>query len=63
MKAIAIEHDKTKSFFNDRYVWLLLIISLSVRIYLSFFTYVIRMIVLHLCKMQSTLPVVTFQVD
>ena len=42
MKAIAIEHDKTKSFFNDRYVWLLLIISLSVRIYLSIFTYVIK---------------------
>ena len=42
MKAIALEHDKTKNFFNDRYVWLLLIISLSVRIYLSFFTYVIK---------------------
>jgi len=42
MKDIAIEHDKTKGFFNDRYVWLLLIISLSVRIYLSFFTYVIK---------------------
>ncbi len=37
-----LEDDKTKSFFNDRYVWLLLIISLSVRIYLSFFTYVIK---------------------
>ena len=42
MKAIALEHDKTKRFFNDKHVWLLLIISLSVRIYLSFFTYVIR---------------------
>ncbi len=42
MKTIELEHDKTKSFFNDRYVWLLLIISLSVRIYLSFFTYVIK---------------------
>ncbi len=42
MKTIALEHDKTKSFFNDRYVWLLLIISLSVRIYLGFFTYVIK---------------------
>ncbi len=42
MKAIALEHDKTKRFFNDKYVWLLLIISLSVRIYLSFFTYVIQ---------------------
>jgi len=42
MKSIALEHDKTKSFFKDRYIWLLLIISLSVRIYLSFFTYVIK---------------------
>ncbi|MFQ5787958.1 MAG: ArnT family glycosyltransferase [Thermodesulfobacteriota bacterium] len=42
MKAIEIENDKAKSFFNDRYVWILLIISLSVRIYLSFFTYVIE---------------------
>ena len=42
MNAIEIESDKTKSFFKDRYVWLLLIISLSVRIYLSFFTYVIK---------------------
>jgi 4-amino-4-deoxy-L-arabinose transferase-like glycosyltransferase len=42
MKAIALENDKTKSFFKDRYIWLLLIISLSVRIYLSFFTYVIK---------------------
>jgi 4-amino-4-deoxy-L-arabinose transferase-like glycosyltransferase len=42
MKTIVLEHEKTKCFFNDRYVWLLLIISLSVRIYLSFFTYVIK---------------------
>ena len=42
MKAITLEDDKTKSFFKDRYIWLLLIISLSVRIYLSFFTYVIK---------------------
>ena len=42
MKAIELENDKTKSFFKDRYIWLLLIISLSVRIYLSFFTYVIK---------------------
>ena len=42
MKAIELENDKTKSIFNDRYIWLLLIISLSVRIYLSFFTYVIK---------------------
>ena len=41
MKAIALKHNKIKNFFNDRYIWLLLIISLSVRIYLSFFTYVI----------------------
>jgi 4-amino-4-deoxy-L-arabinose transferase-like glycosyltransferase len=42
MNAIALESDKTKSFFKDRYIWLLLIISLSVRIYLSVFTYVIK---------------------
>ena len=42
MNAIAIENDNTKSFFKDRYIWLLLIISLSVRIYLSVFTYVIK---------------------
>jgi 4-amino-4-deoxy-L-arabinose transferase-like glycosyltransferase len=42
MKSIELENNNTKSFFNDRYVWILLIISLSVRIYLSFFTYVIR---------------------
>ena len=42
MNAIELENDKTKSFFKDRYTWLLLIISLSVRIYLSFFTYVIK---------------------
>jgi len=42
MKTITLESDKKTSFFNDRYVWILLIISLSVRIYLSFFTYVIR---------------------
>ena len=42
MNAIAIENDNTKSFFKDRYAWLLLIISLSVRIYLSVFTYVIK---------------------
>lgn len=42
MKSIELENDNTKYFFNDRYVWILLIISLSVRIYLSFLTYVIR---------------------
>ena len=42
MAALELKNDKTKSFFNDRYIWLLLIISLSVRIYLSFFTYVIK---------------------
>jgi hypothetical protein len=42
MKTIELENNNTTSFFNDRYVWILLIISLSVRIYLSFFTYVIR---------------------
>jgi len=42
MEALELKNDKTKSFFNDRYIWLLLIISLSVRIYLSVFTYVIK---------------------
>ncbi|MGR3294302.1 MAG: ArnT family glycosyltransferase [Candidatus Scalindua sp.] len=42
MNTIALENDNTKSFLKDRYIWLLLIISLSVRIYLSFFTYVIK---------------------
>jgi 4-amino-4-deoxy-L-arabinose transferase-like glycosyltransferase len=42
MDALELNNDKTKSFFNDRYIWRLLIISLSVRIYLSVFTYVIK---------------------
>jgi len=42
MKTIELENEKTKSFFKDRYIWLLLIISFSVRIYLSVFTYVIK---------------------
>ena len=42
MKEMVVENNKVKNFFNDRYVWLLLIISFSVRIYLSFFTYVIK---------------------
>ena len=42
MKAIELEGDKAKSIFKDRYIWFLLIISLSVRIYLSLFTYVIK---------------------
>ena len=42
MKTIALESDKETNFINDRYIWLLLIISISVRIYLGFFTYVIK---------------------
>ena len=42
MKTIALDSDRKTSLFNDRYIWILLIISLSVRIYLSFFTYVIQ---------------------
>ena len=42
MKTIELENDNTKHFFNDRYIWILLIISISVRIYLGFFTYVIK---------------------
>ncbi|MCP4268658.1 MAG: glycosyltransferase family 39 protein [Candidatus Brocadiaceae bacterium] len=42
MNTIELENGKAKSFFNDRYIWLLLIISFSVRIYLSVFTYVIK---------------------
>ncbi len=42
MKAISLESDKKINFLNKRYIWILLIISLSVRIYLGFFTYVIQ---------------------
>ena len=42
MKTIALESDKETNFINDRYIWLLLIISISVRIYLGLFTYVIK---------------------
>ena len=42
MQALELDNDKTKSFLKDRYIWLLLIISLSVRIYLNFFTYIIK---------------------
>lgn len=42
MKTIALENDRKINIFNDRYIWILLIISLSVRIYLSFFTYIIE---------------------
>ena len=42
MKTIALEDDRKINIFNDRYIWILLTISLSVRIYLSFFTYVIE---------------------
>jgi 4-amino-4-deoxy-L-arabinose transferase-like glycosyltransferase len=42
MKTITLESDKKTGLFNDRYVWILLIISLSVKIYLNSFTYVIR---------------------
>ncbi len=42
MKTITLESDKETNFINDRYMWILLMISLSVRIYLSFFTYVIK---------------------
>ncbi len=42
METTTLKNGKEISIFNDRYVWLLLIISLSVRIYLSFLTYVIK---------------------
>lgn len=42
MKTIALENDRKINIFNDRYIWILLIISLSVRIYLSFFTHIIE---------------------
>ena len=42
MKTITLESDKKISFLNDRYIWILLITSLSTRIYLSIFTYVIK---------------------
>ena len=42
MKTTTLDSDRKTSFFNDRYIWLLLIISISVRIYLGLFTYVIK---------------------
>ncbi|GAX61888.1 membrane protein [Candidatus Scalindua japonica] len=42
MKTMTLESDRKVSFFNDKYLWTLLAISLSVRIYLSFFTCVIK---------------------
>ncbi len=42
MKTTTLDSDRKTSFFNDRYIWILLIISISVRIYLGFFTYVIK---------------------
>ena len=42
MKTTTFDSDRKTSFFNDRYIWILLIISISVRIYLGFFTYVIK---------------------
>ena len=42
MKTTTLDSDRKTSFFNDRYIWILLIISISVRIYLGLFTYVIK---------------------
>ncbi len=42
MKTTTLDSDRKTSFFNDRYIWILLIISISVRIYLGFFTYIIK---------------------
>ncbi len=42
MKITALESDSKEGFINDRYIWILLIISVSVRIYLSLFTYIIQ---------------------
>ena len=42
MKPITLESGRKISIFNDKYLWILLIISISVRIYLSVFTYVIK---------------------
>ena len=42
MKTITLEGDRKINFLNDKYIWILLIISLSVRIYLCFFTYIIQ---------------------
>ncbi len=41
METTTLKSNKKIEILNDKYVWILLIISLSARIYLSFFTYVI----------------------
>ncbi len=41
MKTTTLKSDKKIGIFNDRYIWILLIISLLSRIYMSFFTYII----------------------
>jgi 4-amino-4-deoxy-L-arabinose transferase-like glycosyltransferase len=41
METTTLKNGKGISIFNDRYIWILVVISLSVRIYLSFFTYII----------------------
>ncbi len=41
MKTTTLKSGKEIGILNDRYVWILLIISLSARIYLSLFTYII----------------------
>ncbi len=42
METTTLKNGKGISIFNDRYIWILVVISLSVRIYLSFFTCVIK---------------------
>ncbi len=41
MKTTTLKSDKKIGIFNDRYIWILLIISLLSRVYMSFFTYII----------------------
>ncbi len=41
MEATTLKSDRKIDIFNDKYIWILLVISLSVRIYMSFFTYII----------------------
>jgi hypothetical protein len=41
MKITTLKSDKKTGIFNDKYIWILLVISLLPRIYMSFFTYII----------------------
>ncbi len=41
MKTTTLKSGRVIGFFNDKYIWILLVISLLARIYMAFFTYII----------------------